>query len=204
LVRSPEVWLCCVFNCAVNAGWIFLVSWLPQYLVETHGSYLTQHIGDKLVVAGVMTAATGLAAMCGGLLGGAATDRLVKRYGLRWGRRLPGLAAGGIVCMLYLAASQAHDIWLFIGLMIAIAFTIDFGLGASWAIYQDIAGKHVATVLGLGNMWGNFAAAVFAWLFGLLAEKGHWQTVFVIAAAAMGINSLAWLLFDASRPIWKE
>lgn len=204
ILLSPEVWLLCVFNCMVNIGWIFLVSWLPQYLVETHGNYLTERVGDKLVVAGIMTALTGLAGMCGGLVGGAATDQLVRAYGLRWGRRLPGLCAGGIVCSLYLLASQIHDVWLFVGVMIAISFTIDLGLGASWASYQDIGGRHVASVLGIGNMCGNLGAALFAWLFGLLAEHGRWQSVFFIAAAAMAVNSLCWLFFDASRPIWKE
>jgi sugar phosphate permease len=204
LLRSKEVWLLCIFNCAVNVGWIFLVSWLPQYLVEKHGSYLTAKIGDKLVVAGVMTAVTGLAGMCGGLLGGATTDRLVRSFGLSWGRRLPGLCAGGVVCCLYLIASQLSDVWLFVGTMVAISFIIDFGLGASWASYQDIGGRHVASVLGLGNMCGNFAAAVFAWLFGWLAQQNNWQAVFVISAVAMALNSLCWLFFDAARPIWKE
>jgi len=204
LAQSKEVWLLCVFNCAVNVGWIFLVSWLPQYLIETHGRYLTEQIGDKLVVAGMMTAMTGLAGMCGGLLGGATTDWLVKSFGLSWGRRLPGVCAGGVVFVLYLVASQIRDVWLFVGMMVAISFVIDFGLGASWAIYQDIGGRQVASVLGVGNMCGNLGAAVFAWLFGWLAQNNHWQVVFVISAAAMALNSLCWLFFDAARPIWKE
>jgi sugar phosphate permease len=201
MLRSPEVWLLCTFNCAVNVGWIFLVAWLPQYLVETYGSYVTAHIGDKLVVAGIMTALTGLAGMCGGLLGGATTDRLVRKHGLRWGRRLPGMCAGCIVCCLYLLAPQLNNVWLFVGTMIAISFTIDFGLGASWASYQDIGGRHVASILGVGNMWGNLGAATFAWVIGYLAEHDRWQTVFLISAIAMAINALCWRFFDASRPI---
>ncbi len=204
LFRSPEVWLICGCNCAVNLGWIFLATWLPQYLVETHGEYLTAKIGDKLVVAGVMTALTGLTGICGGLIGGATTDRLVRAYGLAWGRRLPGMCAGVIVCGLYLVASQVRDVWLFVGLMLLIGFTIEFGLGASWAVYQDIAGQNVASVLGIGNMCGNLAAAVFAWLIGFLAKDGNWQTVFYISAGAMLMNSLFWFFFDSSRPIWKE
>ena len=96
LIRSKEVWLLCVFNSAVNVGWIFLVSWLPQYLVESHGSELLEIVsqfyarywpqyrpealaspgGDKMAVAGVMTALTGLTGIVGGLIGGASTDLL--------------------------------------------------------------------------------------------------------------------------------
>jgi sugar phosphate permease len=204
LLHSPEVWLICGCNCFVNLGWIFLATWLPQYLVETHGEYLTAKIGDKLVVAGVMTALTGLTGICGGLIGGATTDRLVGAYGLAWGRRLPGMCAGVIVCGLYLIASQVRDVWFFVGLMLLIGFTIEFGLGASWAVYQDIAGQRVASVLGIGNMCGNLAAGLFAWLIGLLAKDGNWQTVFYISATAMALNSLCWFFFNSSRPIWKE
>jgi ACS family glucarate transporter-like MFS transporter len=224
LAESPEVWLVCGCNCAVNLGWIFLATWLPQYLVESHGSELAEIMsqfyakywpqyrpeaiaspgGEKMAVAGIMTALTGLTGIFGGLIGGASTDLLVRRFGLAWGRRLPGLCAGGIVCGLYFVASQLHDVWLFVGSMVLISFTIEFGLGASWAIYQDIAGRHVASVLGIGNMCGNLAAGVFAWLIGVLAEKGNWQTVFYISAVAMALNSVCWFFFDASRKIWPE
>ena len=140
----------------------------------------------------------------GGLTGGAATDRFVQALGLTWGRRLPGLCAGGIVCALYLVASQMHSVWPFIATMVAISFVIEFGLGASWAVFQDIAGRHVASVLGIGNMCGNLCAGAFAWWFGRLADQHQWPSVFFISAAAMALNSLCWLFFDAARPIWKN
>jgi ACS family glucarate transporter-like MFS transporter len=204
LFRSPEVWIICGCNAAVNLGWIFLNTWLPPYLEKTYGDYLTATIGDKSAVVGAMTAMVGLAAICGGLVGGATTDGLVRAFGLAWGRRLPGMCAGVTVCVLYLIASQVRDVWIFVGLMVVIGFTIEFGLGASWAVYQDIAGKHVASVLGIGNMCGNLAAGAFAWLIGYLAKDGNWQTVFYISATAMACNSLLWFFFDSSRPIWKE
>ncbi len=204
LLKSKEIWLMCGINAFVNFGWIFLATWLPQYLVEVHGEYVTQHIGDKSVVAGLMTACTVIAAMCGGMLGGRTTDLLVRRVGRTWGRRLPGMCAGLLVSGMYLMVPQLGGVWLFIGAMVAIAFTIDFGLGATWASYQDIGGRHVATVLGCGNMCGNLAASYFGRKIGYLADQGAWNTVFYISAGAMALASLCWLLFDASRPIVRE
>ena len=74
--------------------------------------------------------------------------------------------------------------------MIAIAFTIDFGLGATWASYQDIGGRHVASVLGVGNMCGNLGAAIFARLIGYLADQDQWNYVFWISAGAMALRRL--------------
>lgn len=204
MLESKEVWLMCVINIAVNIGWIFLATWLPLYVIAKHGDYITQHIGNKAMFAGFVTAATSLAAMCGGMSGGRATDVLVGRYGRAWGRRLPGMCAGVLVCLMYLCVPQLESFWFFVVAMIAIAFTIDFGLGATWASYQDIGGKHVASVLGCGNMCGNLAAAGYAFLIGFLADKNMWNTAFLISAGAMAIVALCWFFFDASRPIVRE
>jgi ACS family glucarate transporter-like MFS transporter len=204
ILQSREVWLMCLAGFTVNIGWVFLVSWLPQYLIETYGDYVTAEIGDKQVVAGMMTAATGLAGMCGTLLGGAATDALVRGYGRKWGRRLPGMCSGTVVLGLYLLAPGLASVWLFVGAMIAISFTIDFGLGATWASYQDIGGRHVASVLGVGNMCGNLGAAVFTWLIGLLAESDRWNTVFLLSGIAMLVNACCWLMLDVTRPVVRE
>ncbi|MCI0359847.1 MAG: MFS transporter, partial [Planctomycetaceae bacterium] len=178
MLSSKEVWLMCGINICVNFGWIFLATWLPQFLIETHGEYVSLHIGDRQVVASLMTACTVLAAMCGGMLGGRTTDFLVHRVGRTWGRRLPGMIAGLLVCGMYCLVPQLANVWVFIGAMIAIAFTIDFGLGATWASYQDIGGRHVASVLGCGNMCGNLAAAYFGRQIGYLADHGPWNQGF--------------------------
>ena len=151
-----------------------------------------------------MTALTAAGGMLGSVCGGAATDAFVRRWGRKWGRRLPGLCAGFIVLGLYLLAPMLPGVWLFVGVMILISFTIDFGLGATWASYQDIAGRHVATILGFGNMCGNLGAAYFGWYIGSLAKGGHWNTVFLMAGIAMAINASCWLFFDASRLIVRE
>jgi MFS family permease len=203
-VASKEVWIMCLNQFFVNIGWVFLATWLPQYLIDNHGPYLTAKIGDEKTVSSWITAVVSLAAIAGGLSGGRATDSFVRRYGRDWGRRLPGLCSGIVACGLYLLVARVTGLWWFFGLMILIAFTVDFGLGASWASYQDIGGRHVASILGVGNMCGNLGAAIFARLIGYLAEKDEWQTVFWISAGAMALVSCCWLLFDASRPVVRE
>jgi nitrate/nitrite transporter NarK len=204
MARSKEMWLMCGINFLVNIGWIFLATWLPQYLIENHRDELKSLVANESLIAALITAVVGVAAICGGLTGGRATDVFVRRYGRTWGRRLPGLCAGLLVCGMYLVVPQLSGLWLFVGAMIAIAFTIDFGLGATWASNQDIGGRHVASVLGCGNMCGNLGAAFFGKQIGALADQDEWNTVFYISAGAMALASCCWLLFDASRPIVRE
>jgi sugar phosphate permease len=201
ILTSKEVLLMCVIGFCVDVGWVFLVSWLPQYLIETHGEYIKTYVGDEQVVAGRMTAVTGLAGMIGTLLGGLATDRLVVSFGPIWGRRLPGVIAGVVVAGLYLVAPLLPNVWLFVGAMAAISLSIDFCLGAMWATYQDIGGRHVASVLGVGNMSASFGAAAFTWYAGSLADHKQWNTVFLLAAAAMVLASISWLLIDPTHSV---
>ena len=201
IVTSKEVLLMCVIAFCVDVGWVFLVTWLPQYLIEHHGSYLTEHVGDEQVVAGLMTALTGLAGMAGTLLGGLATDGFVVRFGPIWGRRLPGVIAGVLVATLYLVAMQLTNVWLFVAAMAAISLSIDFCLGAMWATYQDIGGRHVASVLGVGNMCASFGSAGFAWYAGSLANDHRWNTVLALAATVMVVAAIGWLLIDPTHSV---
>jgi ACS family glucarate transporter-like MFS transporter len=203
-LTSFNLWLISAMGIAVNIGWVFLVTWLPRYLVTRHGAALAAYVDSPEVLAGTLTALTGLGGMIGSIAGGAAADYFVAAYGLRWGRRLPGLIAGFIVCGMYLVAMGLSNVWLVVGLMFAISFTIDFGLGASWASYQDIGGRQVATVLAIGNMFGNLGAAAFGWYIGALAKSDNWSAVFLIASLAMAFYASGWLFFDATRPVVRE
>jgi MFS transporter, ACS family, glucarate transporter len=204
VLLSPEVWLLCIMGVAVNVGWVFLVTWLPRFLLARHGPELSAYVKNTEVLAGMLTALTGLGGILGSIVGGAAADGFVARYGLRWGRRLPGLTAGFVVMGMYLTAMQLTSVWLLVALMFAISFTIDFGLGASWASYQDIGGRQVATVLAVGNMCGNLGAAGFGWLIGYLAKGDNWNAVFLIAGLSMALYASGWLLFDATRTVVRE
>lgn len=203
-LSSKELWLISIMGVAVNVGWVFLVTWLPRFLMDRHRAELSGLFDNPEVVTGMLTALAGFGGMVGSIVGGAAADRFLAVYGRKWGRRLPGLWAGFLVCGMYLLATQLTNVWLLVGLMIAISFTIDFGLGASWASYQDIGGRNVAMVLGVGNMCGNLGAAAFGWLIGWLAKAGNWNTVFLIAGIAMALYGAGWLLFDATRPVKRE
>ncbi len=89
-----------------------------------------------------------------------------------------------------------------------VAFSTDFGSPAMWAFNQDIAGKHVGSVLGWGNMWGNLGAAVAPSLMIAVitvntanGEEHHWNMAFVTCAIAFFIAGVASLFVDSSRKL---
>lgn len=208
LLLDYNVWVLSAINFLLNIGWVFLVTWMPTYLVEVYGAELddvfrgSERTGDlRTTVAGLLTAITALAGMAGNLCGGWWGDRAVARYGLRWGRRATGLVSSVLAALIYLAAQWTDNLWLFVAEMIAISFLADLVLGSLWAIYQDIGGSNTAVVLGFANMCGNLGAAGYGWLIGLLADERQWTLVFAISSVGFCISAVCWLVADATRAV---
>lgn len=193
MARSRTMWLLCGISIFVNFGWIFLVTFLPTYLTSVHKYSLAQ--------VGFLAALPGLASMLGGVLGGISTDFLVRNVGLVWGRRTTGLVATIGAGMAYLGCLAIDHPIALVALFAGAGFLIDFGLGSLWAVYQDIAGKQVASILGFANMCGNLAAGFFPWVIGIYAKQGQWNAVFVMSAGALFVTASCWLFVDPRQKL---
>jgi len=193
MLTSRSLLLLSMMGFFVNVGWIFLATWLPTYLIEVHGATDRQ--------AGFYTSLTAFAGMAGCLAGGVVTDFLVRRTGLCWARRIPGMTAYGGAA-LGLAGCWWLDNATAIGvLLVASSFLGDFAVGALWASFQDIGGRYAGTVLGVANMCGNLGAAFAAAIIGRLVTSFDWPAVFAMAAGAYAIATVAWLGVDSRLTI---
>ncbi|HUY35023.1 MAG TPA: MFS transporter [Pirellulales bacterium] len=197
LIASSSMWLMCVSQFTTNVGWVFLVTWLPSYLKEA------KRMPDA--AGGRMTTWVLFAGMAGMLLGGYLTDRATRALGLRWGRSLP------LVLSRFMAAAAFMVVpWLDSPLAVAaafavVAFSTDLGVAGTWAYMQDVGGGHVGSVLGWGNMWGNFGAAVspplLEWVNRGQGQVPNWNIGFAVCAISFVISGLASLGIDATKPI---
>ena len=188
---SPTMWLLCGISTFVNVGWIFLVTFLPTYLSKVHNM--------PLELVGTLAALPVFAGMCGGMLGGVGTDVLVRRIGLVWGRRVPGLVATVGAGLGYLTCLQISNPYVLVVVFAMVGLLIDFGLGSLWAVYQDIAGRRVAAVLGFANMCGNLAAGFFPMVIGMWADVERWDLVFLGSAAALFVTASCWAFVNPDR-----
>ncbi|WP_425613773.1 MFS transporter [Anatilimnocola sp. NA78] len=214
LLKSANVWLLSASGFLTNVGWIFLATWQTVYIMEKFAPQLREmfpnipagaNLDDmKQVIAGRLSALVLFAGMAGGVVGGIAADLFRRKLGPIWGRRVPGMLAGGLAGAAYLTFPYVGDIRVFVGLMLIVSFTIDFGLGSLWATYQDIGGRHVGSVLGFANMWGNLGAGLCGWFYGRLADKQDWPLVFTISAIALLCMSISWLAVNPTVPLQKE
>jgi len=197
ILRSTSLWLSSFSQFGTNFGWVFLVTSLPGYLMKVHQVPILQ--------LGLMVSIPALAGIAGMFLGGFLTDVLTRHLGVRWGRGLPmaltrfGAAAAYFSCLWIDSPWPATIAFSFV------FFFVDLGTSAVWAFMQDAGGKHVGAILGWGNMWGNFGAAVanpvFAAILASESFSNPWHTVFLTCAVTFALTGIAGLWIDASKPI---
>ena len=101
LLKQRNVLLLCLSYMPNCATFYFCITWLPSYLREHRGFESTQ-LG--------MLAALPLALAIGTqFLGGFWSDKIVVRYGLRAGRRIPGVFGYGVAALFVVAATLTPD-----------------------------------------------------------------------------------------------
>jgi ACS family glucarate transporter-like MFS transporter len=199
LTKSGGMWLMCLSQFTTNVGWAFLITWLPTYLTKA------LRVSDEL--GATMTSVVLFTGMAGMLAGGYVTDWATRALGLRWGRSLPLVVSRFTAAAAFLVVEHVHSPWAAVAAFAVVAFSTDVGVAGTWAFMQDVGGRYVGAVLGWGNMWGNFGAAVlpfFPGWFSVSPESTNWNAVFLACAAAFFISGLASLGIDATKPVVRE
>ena len=197
MLSSAGLWFNSLTQFGTNIVWLFLLTQLPRYLLDVHQVPIVQRSW--------MVALPPLAGVAGMFLGGRLTDGLARRLGLRWGRALPmGLTRFGIAAA-YLCWPWVGSPWIAVALASLAFFFVDLGVASVWAYAQDAGGRHVGSVLGWGNMWGNLGAAVapifYDRLLGEHPTVAQWDRLFFILAAVATLSGITGLLVNATIPV---
>jgi MFS family permease len=166
--------------------WQFYITWFPTYLIEKRGF--------ELVEAGRFAGLPFLFGLAATWIGGWASDRLTRRFGLRMGRS--GFAFAALIL-----SAAALSIGVSTGnrttAAILIAFAAGAGdlmLGAAWACAVDIGGEAAGAVSGLMNSASNMGGFVSPLLFGwVLQTWKEWNAVLIVAALANVAAACFWL-----------
>jgi MFS family permease len=193
---SRTLWLNSISQFCINVGWVFLITWLPSYLVQERG---VDPLRGAWMVSLILF--VGIPAQ---LLGGIIGDWSVVRFGLRWGRVLPLSMASTVGGIAYLTCPFFSDVWPLIIACGVVSLATDVGNPSSWAILQDIGGRNTSSIFAWWNMWGNLGAAFSAFLVPRLMAWGE-QTnsgdlvLFIFCGGAFFVSALAVLGMDATK-----
>ena len=196
ILHSPSLWFSGMSQFGVNIGWLFIPSWFLTYLMEQHQVPILER--------GTMGMIPFIVGFPGLLLGGIVTDKLVSLVGVRWARRLPWIISKSIAVGAFAVCPLLDSPWAVTAMMATVAFCVDFGNPASWAFTQDVGGKHVGSVLGFGNMWGNLGAAVSPILLAWIIQNHDYSLVFYTCAALFAVSTICSFFIDAATPVIRE
>ena len=193
LFASPQLWLIVAMYWFYVFGFIFFMFWLPKFLTQGRGMS-QQAMG--LVIALMFTAGA-----LGNFIGGFASDRISKHYGLAWGRKLIGVSCLAISGCLLFAVALTPGQWV-VAIMLILCFGItDAMLPCSWAICLDVGRHYSGAVSGAMNTAGQAAGYICTVLFGYFVEAYGYDRPLLFLAPSLLISAILFALIDPTRPL---
>jgi MFS transporter, ACS family, glucarate transporter len=197
LLKSKNLWALMAMYHFLLYGAYFYMSWMPKYLEKGRGIAKAD--------LGWMVSLPFILGMAGCLCGGFASDYLVKKRGLKFGRRyvgMFGLVMAGI-CMIIGSLIINNNIAI-IFLALGLAFK-DFTLPVAWAVATDIGGRQAGSVSGTMGLAGQVGSVIMASAFGyILASTGSYEIPVRLIGGLVIMGGLSWFWIDASTPIANE
>lgn len=197
ILSQPNLWW--IIFMYVTYCWtsFFYLSWLHVFLQNGRG-YTPQDLMRFSWLPFVFGAV-------GNLCGGFTSDWLVRRMGLKWGRRLVGIC-GLAISATFIAATLTTENKLLTVAFLAIGYAgSDFMLPVAWAVCVDIGGKYVGAVTGVMNMSGQFGSFLTVVAFGYIVKAtGSYDAPLIPMAVMSLLSALAWFKIDPTRPLLRE
>jgi len=192
MVGSSSVWALCLMYGFNGFSGNFFTSMLPLYLREHRhlSQYGTAWLSSLPLAAGSVAC----------LLGGSASDWVIRRWGSRkWGRRSVGILGMAFAGLSFLSTVWVREVWL-LGLLLTAAFFFsDLCMGPAWASCADIGERYAGTMSGAMNMMGALAGASGAAMAGALFRRGRPDLVFLIFSGVYMLAALCWLKVDVTK-----
>ncbi len=194
LFRSRQMRLIvAMYFCYAWGSW-FYFAWFPTYLVKGAGFTEAQ--------MGIFSSLPFLLGTVGNLFGGYLSDLLVKRYGLKAGRRLVGCFSLAASALLMIAMTLTRDKTAIV-ILSSVGFGVaDLMLPVAWAVCLDIGRDYAGVVTGAMNTAGQFGGFICSVLFGYVVQAtGSYQApLWIISGLVMASAFLFWHI-DPTRPL---
>ncbi len=192
LARSPSVWFLCLAYFSNSYGSYFVMTWLPTYLAERQGfqkESLSFFSGLPLLLS-----------VFGDISGGAITDFMTRRFGLRVGRSgvaVVGYAVAGAA--MFCSVFSTAPVMAASLIAVAVAASM-FTLSASWAACIDIGGQHTAVLSAAMNTTGQLGSILSPVVAGwVVTHFSNWQAPLLIMGGLYVASAIFWVLVDAGK-----
>jgi ACS family glucarate transporter-like MFS transporter len=196
ILRSKEVWAITLAYFSYGyVAWIFF-AWFFTYLAKVRGL--------NLKASAFYTTLPFIAMAICSPLGGAISDKLVRRYGQRIGRCVMpviGMVLSAIFLVLGARSAQPR----IAGIVLAGgAGALYLSQSSFWAVTASISRGSSGAVSGLMNTGNQIGGMLTAQLTPIIALRWNWSMPFFVAAAFAVAGAAAWLCVDPARTLKAE
>lgn len=192
-LRSANLW--CIMLMALGyyyAGYFFL-SWFQTYLVKGRG------FSEQQLMLSTLSFVLGA---CGNLAGGFASDALVRKHGLKRGRRTMGMTGAGLSAAGVAAAMLTPDRFAALGFLSIGYLGVTLIQPTAFAVCLDIAPRYAGAAAGAMNTAAQIGAFLSSIIYGYLVTlTGSYDLPLLPMVLMLTASALLWLKIDPTEPL---
>jgi ACS family glucarate transporter-like MFS transporter len=171
----------------------FFQTWFHTFLVRGRGFSEANLL---------LSALPYVVAACANLGGGAASDALVRRLGLKRGRRVIGATALTAAAAFTVAAMLTHHQLLTVVFLALTYGAITFQQSGVFGVCLDIGGPRAGAMVGLMNTIAQVGALAGSVLYGYIVDRtGGYDAPFIPMTVLLLVGAVLWVNVDASREL---
>jgi predicted MFS family arabinose efflux permease len=171
----------------------FFQTWFHTFLVNGRGFSEASLLLSALPY--VVAAAANLS-------GGATSDALVRRLGVRWGRRAIGVVGLASAALFTIAAMTTTHPLATVVLLSLVYGAITFQQSSVFGACLDIGRAQAGSIVGLMNTAAQVGGLISSIAYGYIVQYFHsYDAAFVPMAVLLIVGALLWLAIDASEEL---
>jgi MFS transporter, ACS family, glucarate transporter len=194
--RSRNLWIIIFAGVSFRYGLYFFQFWMPMYLVKSRGFTETGLLSTSwLFIAGATA----------NILGGTASDQLVKRVGLKAARRIVPVVGMSVsaACLVLSMLATGKDLFL---VLLSVSYCgLMFAQAVCWTVCIDIGASFAGAVSAARNTGAQAGAAVSSAVFGyMVAKTGNYNTALIPVILMIAISALLCWQVDATEQLFPE
>jgi MFS transporter, ACS family, glucarate transporter len=194
IIRNPNIWILMLMCHLFFYASYFFTNWSSTYFQE--GRHMNEDQAKNFVSLSYFLGAIGC------VVGGFASDIFSKKFGLKLGRRIVGVAGLGSSSICFLAAGITTNNET-AGYLLALCVLLkDLTLPVAFAVCVDIGKRNSGTVTGAMNFAGQMGGFFITIIFGTIVQQtGNFNYPLFLIAACLIVASGLWFFIDPTKEI---
>jgi MFS transporter, ACS family, glucarate transporter len=194
IMKNPNVWALMLMCHLFFYASYFFTNWSATYFQEGRG--MTEDQSKNFISLSYTLGAVGC------LIGGFLSDFLVKKYGLKFGRRAVGVTGLGLSSLFFLLASLSKDNQTVGYLLATCVLMKDLALPVAFATCIDIGKQNAGAVTGSMNFAGQLGGFFITIIFGIIVQKTHnFNYPLMLISGCLFVGALLWFKIDPTKTV---